>query len=130
MAKKKKKTWLWIAIGLILIAIIAIFMIKSNNKNEAISVTTQKVSKRTIIQTVTATGKIQPETEVKISSQTSGEIIFLGVKEGDTVKPGQLLVRIKPDIIDAQLKQMRAAADAAKMDITVSKLKRNAPNST
>ncbi len=120
MAKKKKKTWLWIAIGLILIAIIAIFMIKSNNKNEAISVTTQKVSKRTIIQTVTATGKIQPETEVKISSQTSGEIIFLGVKEGDTVKPGQLLVRIKPDIIDAQLKQMRAAADAAKMDITVS----------
>ncbi|MBX3044674.1 MAG: efflux RND transporter periplasmic adaptor subunit [Candidatus Kapabacteria bacterium] len=119
MAKKKKRTGLWITLGIIIIAVVGISFFMSGKKNEAISVTTTKVSKKTITQTVSAIGKIQPETEVKISSQVSGEIIFLGVKEGDNVKKGQLLVRIKPDLIEPQLKQMRAAADASKMEISI-----------
>jgi HlyD family secretion protein len=120
MAKKKKRTWLWATIVVLILVAVGVYMVNSGKKNGAVVVTTSKISKRNITQTVSAIGKIQPETEVKVSSQTSGEIIFLGVKEGDTVRPGQLLVRIKPDIIDAQLKQMRAAADASKMDITIS----------
>lgn len=119
MAKKKKRKGLWITIGILIIVIVGAGIFLSGSKNDAINVTTGKVAKRTITQTVSAIGKIQPETEVKISSQASGEIIFLGVKEGDTVKKGQLLVRIKPDIIEPRLKQMIAASEASKMDITV-----------
>lgn len=124
MAKKKKRIGLWITIGILLIIIIGVAVTMSGKKNDVITVTTSKITKRNITQTVSAIGKIQPETEVKISSQVSGEISFLGVKEGDTVKQGQLLVRIKPDIIDAQLKQMRAAADASKMDINITDAER------
>lgn len=119
MAKKKKRTGLWITIAVVVIAAVAASIFLSGKKDGSISVTTTKVNKRNITQMVSAIGKIQPETEVKVSSQVSGEIIFLGVKEGDTVKQGQLLVRIKPDLIEPQLKQMRAAADASKMDISI-----------
>jgi HlyD family secretion protein len=119
MAKKKKRTVLWITLAVIVVAVVVLAVAFGGKKNGAINVITSKISKRNITQTVSAIGKIQPETEVKVSSQASGEIIFLGVKEGDTVRSGQLLVRIKPDIIDAQLKQMKAAADAAKMDINI-----------
>ncbi|MFA7625489.1 MAG: efflux RND transporter periplasmic adaptor subunit [Candidatus Kapaibacterium sp.] len=119
MAKKKKRIGMWIAIIVILIAVIGIVSQLTGGNNGVIKVTTTKISRKDITQTVSAIGKIQPETEVKISSQVSGEIIFLGVKEGDTVKQGQLLVRIKPDLIEPQLKQMKAASDAAKMDISI-----------
>ncbi len=121
MAKRKSKKVIWIVLILvILLAGIATFFIMSKS-NGAIGVTTSTVAKRTIIQKVSATGKIEPETEVKISSQTSGEIIYLGVKEGDTVKSNELLVRIKPDIIEAQLEQMKAGSDASKSDIATRK---------
>jgi HlyD family secretion protein len=119
MAKKKKTLRIWISIIIILIAALIVMYIVSSKSNGVIKVITTKVEKRTITQIVSAIGKIEPETEVKVSSQTSGEINFLGVKEGDTVKQGQLLVRIKPDVIDAQLKQMAASAEASKMDIAV-----------
>jgi len=122
MAKKKSKKKTIIIIGFIVIAVGAIVaFIFLNNSNQAISVTTAKVAKRTISQSVSALGKIQPETEVKISSETSGEIVMLGVKEGDSVRSGRLLARIKPDIIESQLEQFKAAAEAAKMDIDISK---------
>lgn len=116
MAKKSKKK-VWILLVLFIIAIAIIGLMVFSPKDNRISVTTSKVEKRTITQTVSAIGKIQPEMQVKISSQTSGEIIFLGVKEGDTVKQNQLLVRIKPDIIEAQLQQAQASAEASKMEI-------------
>ena len=117
MAKKKSKKTLIIVINIIVVAAIVVIISITKQGNGAIDVTTSNVEKRTITQTVSAIGTIEPETEVKVSSQTSGEIIYLGVKEGDTVKANQLLVRIKPDIIDAQLKQMEASAEASKMDI-------------
>ena len=62
-----------------------------------IKVAVENVEKRTIVETITANGKIQPEKEVKISPDVSGEIVELTVKEGDNVEKGQLLLRIKPD---------------------------------
>ncbi|PYL19543.1 MAG: efflux RND transporter periplasmic adaptor subunit, partial [Verrucomicrobia bacterium] len=75
---------------------------------------TEKAIRRTILQTVSATGKIQPETEVKISPEVAGEIIELPVQDGMQVKKGDLLVKIKPDSYKALLEQQEAAISAAK----------------
>lgn len=71
---------------------------KIGNRDKGIEVETAEVNEITIVETVSATGKIQPEIEVKISSEVSGEIIALLVKEGQVVKKGQLLVKINPDL--------------------------------
>jgi HlyD family secretion protein len=68
------------------------------NKDKGIEVEISKADEITIVETVSATGKIQPEIEVKISSEVSGEIIALPVKEGQVVKKGDLLVKINPDL--------------------------------
>lgn len=116
MAKKNnKKRNIIIFLSIIVIAIIAMFMF-SNREQKPIEVTLEKVSNRTIIQKVSAVGKIQAETEVKVSPETSGEVIYLNVKEGDTVRKGELLIRIKPDIVQTMVEQSRASVDAAKMD--------------
>jgi len=70
-----------------------------------------KIEKLNIIETVSATGKIQPEVEVKLSSEVSGEIIDLPIKEGQQVKKGDLLVRINPDIIQSGLNRSQAALE-------------------
>lgn len=98
-----------------------LLVLLSCSKDKGFEVKTQKVSKRTIVQTVSAIGSIEPETNVKISSETSGELIYLGVKEGDTVRKNQVLARIKPDIIKTQLEQSQASVEAAKMDIEMNK---------
>ena len=122
MAKKKsKKKSIIISVVFILVLFIVIGVFLSSNGKKAIAVSTEKVSKRTITQSVSATGKIQPETEVKISPETSGEIVMLNVKEGDTVKTNQLLVRIKPDIVESQLEQSKFAAEQVKSDIDARK---------
>lgn len=122
MAKKKKSKLKWVIISLILIGGLSFAYFKFFvTQDTSILVSTSKVERRTIIQRVTAVGNIKPETEVKISSETSGELIFLGVKEGDTISQGQILARVKPDIIETQLKQQEAALDAAKMDIEFQK---------
>ena len=118
MAKKKSKKKLFIILGVIILAIVIIGIIFSSvNRNVATPVQLSKVERRTITHTVNAVGKIKPELEVKISSEASGEIIFLGVREGDTVKKGQLIVKIKPDIVETQLAQSKAAVDASQTDI-------------
>ncbi len=78
---------------------------------------TQKVSRTDIMETVTGSGKIQPEKEVKISSDVSGEIIALPVKEGQEVKKGDLLVKINPDLYQSGLKRARAAVDNARANL-------------
>lgn len=116
MAKKNnKKRNIIIFVSILLLAVIVMFMF-SNREAKPIEVTFEKVSSRTIIQKVSAVGKIQAETEVKISPETSGEVITLNVKEGDTVRKGDLLIRIKPDIVQTMVDQSRASVDAAKMD--------------
>lgn len=122
MAKKNSKKRLYIILTIIFIVILVTVLYSIFGKSdERIAVTASKVTKRTIVQKVSAVGEIEPETEVKISSEASGEIIFLGVKEGDTVRTGQVLIKIKPDIIETQLEQFRSAAKAAKVEIDVTK---------
>ncbi len=81
---------------------------ESGNFRE-VSVT--KIDKIDIVETVSATGKIQPEVEVKLSSEVSGEIIDLPIKEGQQVQKGDLLVRINPDIIQSGLNRSQAALE-------------------
>ena len=96
-----KKT-IYILLGTAVILIIALLTLSKlgviGNKNKGTEVEIAKVDEITIVETVSATGKIQPEIEVKISSEVSGEIISLPVKEGQVVKKGDLLVKINPDL--------------------------------
>ena len=85
------------------VAIIALLIVLSKtgaigNKDKGKSVEIATIKTTTIVETVSATGKIQPEIEVKISSEVSGEIIALNVIEGQVVKKGDLLVKINPDL--------------------------------
>src|ERR1700719_3415516 len=96
---------------LVLWLIVSILLSK---REKPIPVTTEKAVRKTILQTVSATGKVQPETEVKISPEVAGEIIDLPVADGMGIKKGDLLVRIKPDSYKALLEQQEAAISSAK----------------
>ena len=109
---RRKKQIIWGSIGLIVLFIVA--SIIWNKREKPIPVTTEKAIRKTIVQTVSATGKVQPETEVKISPEVAGEIIELPVEDGKRVKQGDLLVRIKPDSYKALVEQQEAAISAAK----------------
>ena len=91
-----------------------IVSIALSKREKPIPVTTDKAVRKTIVQTVTATGKVQPETEVKISPEVAGEITELPVEDGQAVKKSDLLLRIKPDSYRALLEQQEAAISAAK----------------
>jgi len=91
-----------------------IVSIALSKREKPIPVTTDRAVRRTILQTVSATGKVQPETEVKISPEVAGEIIELPVVDGMSVKKGDLLVHIKPDTYKALLEQQEAAISTAR----------------
>src|SRR3954471_1493315 len=115
--KKSRKKWYWIIAIVVVIAgaVVAAGMAKKREKPTL--VTTDKAFRKTITQLVTATGKIQPEIEVKISPEVSGEIIDLPVKEGQVVHKGDLLLRIKPDTYRAQVEEQQAALSSARAAI-------------
>ncbi len=98
MSKKKIYWIIGITLGLLALVIILKKTGKIGGDEGVKEIETTKVDEITIVETVSATGKIQPEVEVKISSEVSGEIIALPVKEGQVVKKGDLLVRINPDL--------------------------------
>lgn len=112
--KKSRRKLLYLLLGVAIIAVAAIVAVAAKNKDKAILVTTDKAVIKTITQIVNATGKVQPETEVKIAPEVSGEIIELPLREGTAVKKGDLLVRIKPDNYKYQLDQREAALAAAR----------------
>jgi HlyD family secretion protein len=108
--KKKSRRKLFIVLGALAVVVIAAVAVgASRNKEAGIPVTTEKAVVKTITQVVTATGKVQPEIEVKISPEVGGEIIAIPFKEGATVKKGEVLVKIKPDLYQAQVEQTEAA---------------------
>jgi HlyD family secretion protein len=110
--KSRRKLYLGLGVaGLILILIIG--SIIAGKREQPIPVTTEKATRRTIVESVSATGKIQPETEVKISPEVAGEIIELPVEDGKEIKKGDLLVKIRPDSYKAQLEQQQAAISTA-----------------
>ena len=96
----KKSIYVIIGIAVVVVAVLLVLSKKGiiGNKDKSLDVEVAKVNEITIVETVSATGKIQPEIEVKISSEVSGEIIALPVKEGQVVKKGDLLVKINPDL--------------------------------
>ena len=104
--KKRRKIVIFSAIGLVLagLTLTAIF----RKREPVITVQTEKVARRNITEIVVANGKIQPVLQVKISPEVSGEIIELPVKEGQPVKKGELLVKIKPDTYIANVKSAEA----------------------
>ena len=87
----------------------------------AMEVSVEKATKRTIIETVSANGKIQPEIEVKISADVSGEIVELFVKEGQQVKKGEHLLTINPDLIRAAADRVAAALNQTKANLASSR---------
>lgn len=86
-----------------------------------IKVSTEFVEKRTLIETVSASGKIQPVTEIKITPDISGEVVALYIKEGDKVTRGQMLAKINPDIYMSNLDRMEATLNSAKANLANTK---------
>lgn len=105
------KKFLIILLPIVLLALVAGYFLKGKKEIET-TVTTAQVMEGDITSIVTATGKIFPETEVRISSGVAGEIIQLPVKEGMLVERGDLLVRVNTDTLDAQAAQQEAALRA------------------
>jgi HlyD family secretion protein len=110
---------------LIVVGILVILAIVGNKmgwigKGKTVQVAVTKAENKSITETVSASGKIQPEVEVKLSPEVSGEIVELTVKEGDAVKKGQLLCRIKPDILVSGYDRSVASYNAQKASVASS----------
>jgi HlyD family secretion protein len=113
------KTVKWILIGSIALIVLLLVLSKMGvfGKDEGTKVTTEKVEKRTIIEVVNASGKIYPEIEVKVSPDISGEITELNIREGDTVKKGQILARIYADIYNIQKSQAASGVSQSQAQV-------------
>jgi len=109
----KKKTLWWIIGGGIVLLILIIVIAKSGG-DDGVQVAVEKAAPHTITETVTASGKIYPETEVKIAPEVSGEIIQLNIEEGDSVKQGQVLVKINPAIYSSMVNQAEASVQQSR----------------
>lgn len=122
--KSKKKLIIFGSLGLLVVIFIVIALV-SGGKEEIIMVQTEKVEKRDITQTVTATGQIDPEFKVLITPEVTGEIIELPVKEGDKVKKGDLLIRIKGDQYKAQKERLEAGLKSSEATLKIREAERN-----
>src|SRR5947208_392831 len=122
--KKRRRFLVFSAIGLVLagLTVAAVF----RKREPVITVQTEKVARRNITETVVANGKIQPVLQVKISPEVSGEIIDLPVKEGQRVKKGDLLAKIKPDTYIANVKSAEAQymSSASGKDLAAANMKK------
>lgn len=112
---KKKKYYIWGAIALIIILlIVAVSQKKGTGETK---VTTELAKSRTIVESVSANGKIQPEVDVKISPYISGEVVELYVKEGEEVTKGQLLAKIDPEIYISNFERTEASLQMQKANL-------------
>lgn len=119
--KNGKKNWLIFGlIGLIALLVVGM-IIKNRNKEDGERVMVEEAALRTIQEQVSASGKVFPEIEVKISSDVSGEIVELYVEEGDSVVQGQLLAKIDPDAYQSQVERGVAGVNTAKAQVANSR---------
>lgn len=116
----KKNIYILVAVLVVVLASYAILEKKGvfGNKDEAKEIEIAKIVPMTIVETVSATGKIQPEIEVKIAPEVSGEIILLNVKEGQVVKKGDLLVKINPDLYTSSYNRTVSNLSGTKAGLT------------
>ena len=118
MSKKTILIVSGIVIGLIALLIILKKSGTFGDNTESKEVEFAKINETTIIETVSATGKIQPEIQVKISSEVSGEITALAVKEGQVVRKGDLLVKINPDLYTSGLNRSQSNLSSSKSGLS------------
>jgi HlyD family secretion protein len=114
MAKKKRNNTLIFILLAVIAILVVLAVVKSQSRTVGTKVSAEEAANRTIIQRVTASGKIFPVTEVKISSDVSGEVVELFVEEGDSVQVGQILAKIDPDAYESQVERGQATVNNAK----------------
>ena len=102
--------------GGVILALVVVAVVRGGNRELPV-VSTDTVQARDIVERVSASGKIQPEIEVKITAEVNGQIIDLPVKEGDVVKKGDLLVQLNPDIYEAALLRAEASLNSARSNL-------------
>src|ERR1700753_3531392 len=113
----KTTKYILITLGALVVLLILLRVTGIMGKPPLTQVATDKATTRTINETVSASGKIKAHVEVKISPEVSGEIVELPVKEGDVVKKGQLLCKIRPDILQSEVDRAQAAYNTQKAQI-------------
>jgi HlyD family secretion protein len=115
----KKRKWLWLVIGVVIIAAAGLAALKlQGGGDDAIQVEVSPVERMKIVETVTATGRIQPKTQVKISADVSAKITRLEVDEGDWVETGALLLELDRE-------RYQAAVESAEASLRVSQANAN-----
>ena len=121
MANKKSNRKVWIFLGVVmLLVVVALF----TQKKDDILVSTERPTFRDIISTVSASGKIRPESEVKIFSEVNGQVTELLIKEGDKVKSGDLLLKVNPEIYRTALQRANAALSSSRASLATSKARK------
>lgn len=123
-SKKKKKNLQWIIISIVTLFIILLIAGKKQGwfgETSMLKITTEKAIERDITESVNANGKIQPEKEVIIAPDASGEIVGLEIEEGQLVTKGQLLLKINPDIYLSSLDKVKASLNTTKANLANSK---------
>lgn len=122
---RKNRKLLWILAAVVLLTVLAAVGKRMGwwGQTPPLEVAVEKVALRDLTETVLASGKIQPVTEVKISSEVSGEIVALTIKEGDAVRKGQLLARINPEMMAAALDRNEAAVNNAKSGLASARVR-------
>ena len=113
----KTTKYILIAAGALIVLLLVLKGMGVIGKPAKIQVATERAEKRNIIETVSASGKIKPEVEVKISSEVSGEIVELPIKEGDVVHKGQLLCKVRPDILKSGYERAVASYNTQKASV-------------
>jgi HlyD family secretion protein len=121
MKNKSNKKWYYIGGGALLVIILVVLAYNKRNNKDLEKISTEVIENRTITETVSANGKIQPETDVKISPYISGEVVELYVKEGDKVKAGDLLAKIDPEIYKSAYEQSTAQLNSQKASLANAK---------
>ena len=119
--KLNKTFWIILSVLIVVLLVAAKWF---GGRTEATTVQIEQANVRTIVERVSASGKIQPEVEVNITAEVSGQIIALPVKEGDQVAQGDLLVQINPDLYEAALNRAKAAANSARSNLASARAQR------
>jgi HlyD family secretion protein len=116
----KRTKW---SIATILVVLVAgvIVLGAAKRGNKAVDVRLEKVQKRDLVASVTASGQVEPRVKVDVASDVSGRIVRLAVKEGDAVKKGQFLLQIDPSTYQAEVQRARAAVASARADMARAK---------